>query len=101
MVKRDPIKTARNRMIEEMKSELRSRLPQVLKETGLASEAALNAVIGGTAAHFIDLHHEVILSPDAYVALYMRGMMDAMSPRGHPQNSHRRNYEKLRASPAA
>ena len=36
-------------------------LPQVLKETGYTSESSFNAMIGGKAADFIDLHHEHIL----------------------------------------
>jgi hypothetical protein len=101
MAKRDPIKTARNKMIEKMKEDLRTLLPRVVKETGIASESSLNAKIGGKAAEYIDLHHELILSPDAYAALYMKGMKAAMSPPGPYQNSHRENYEILRASSAA
>ncbi len=101
MAKRDPIKTARNRMVAEMKFDLRAMLPQVLRQTGIGSEASLNAMIGGKAAEFIDLHHEVILSPDAYAQLYMKGMKAAMSPPGPLENAHRRNYETIRSSRAA
>lgn len=101
MAKRDPIKTARNKMIAQMTGDLRAMLPKVLTETGIASESSLNAVIGGKAADYIDLHHELIHSPDAYAALYMRGMKAAMSPRGINRNIHGANYETLRASPAA
>jgi len=53
---------------------LRGMLPAVLSETGIDKESSLNAIIGGKSAHFIDLHHEVILSPDQYATLYMRGL---------------------------
>ena len=77
-------------------------LTKVLSETGYASEHTLNAVIGGKAAHFIDLHHEVILSPDQYATLYMKGFKAAMSPAGsHFPNAHRRNYETIKKSAAA
>jgi hypothetical protein len=98
---RDPVKTERNRMIAAMKIELKAMLPQVLAETGYTSEQSFNAMIGGKAAEFIDLHHEVILSPDAYAALYMRGFKATMSPKGKFQNAHRTNYETLRSSQAA
>jgi hypothetical protein len=102
MSPRDPIKTARNKLIAKMKANLRAMLPQVLKETGITSEASLNAIIGGKADEFIDLHHEVILSPDQYATCYMRGFRAAMSPAGRPfPNAHRRNYELLKSSKAA
>lgn len=88
-------------MIERMKTELRTMLPQVLKETGFQNEGSLNATIGSKAAAFIDLHHEQILSPEAYASLYMKGFKAAMSPLGMPKDSHRRNYETLQASPTA
>lgn len=101
MAPRDPIKTARNKRIEAMKAELRTMLPQVLAETGFPSEASLNATIGGKADEFIDLHHEVILSPEQYVTCYMKGFKAAMSPPGSFANSHRRNYEHLQKSKTA
>ncbi len=85
-----------------MTTDLRAKLPQVLKETGFSSEASLNAKIGGKAAEFIDLHHAVILSPDQYVTFYMKGFMAGMTAAGHPYpNSHRENYDRLKSSPAA
>jgi hypothetical protein len=102
MAPRDPIKTARNKIAEEMTVSLRKMLPTVLSETGIDKESSLNAIIGGKSAHFIDLHHTVVLSPDAYATLYMKGFKALMSPpgAGYP-NAHRRNYEMLRASKAA
>jgi hypothetical protein len=102
MAARDPIKTERNRLIAKMKEDLRAMLPKVLRETGFASEASLNAIIGGKADEFIDLHHEVILSPDQYITCYMKGFKAAMSPPGRPfPNAHRRNFERLKSSKAA
>jgi hypothetical protein len=63
MAKRDPIKTARNKRIRDVKDQLRALLPTVLKETGFTCEASLNAKIGGSADVFIDLKNEVIHSP--------------------------------------
>jgi hypothetical protein len=102
MAPRDPTKTARNKIADQMTTTLRKMLPTVLKETGIAKESSLNAIIGGKAAHYIDLHHEVIHSPDAYAALYMRGFKKNMSPPGakYP-NADRRNYETIRESKAA
>ncbi|KUL93392.1 hypothetical protein DK26_24050 [Bosea sp. WAO] len=99
---RDPIKTARNRLVVDMTTELRAMLPQVLKETGVLKESSLNAIIGGKAAQFIDLLHEVILSPEQYATLYMKGFRQAMSSEDALfPNSHRINYEMLRKSEAA
>lgn len=73
MAKRDPAKTARNERIKDMKEQLRKLLPIVLKETGFADEASLNAKIDGKADEFIDLKNEVIHSPTNYAAKYLEG----------------------------
>ncbi|MER9407269.1 hypothetical protein NKI36_24875 [Mesorhizobium caraganae] len=101
MAKRDPVKTARNRKVEEMKEQLRILLPTVLAQTGIKKESSLNALIGGKAAEFIDLHHEVILSAEAYVNLYLKGFKAALSHPGMPENNHRRNYKIIKKSKAA
>jgi len=103
---RDPIKTARNRKVAEMKLQLRELLPQVLNETKISSESSLNAIIGGKAAEFIDLHHEVILSSEAYVELYLRGFKKAISESPHLEDgsyssNHQRNFALIRSSKAA
>lgn len=85
-----------------MTAELRSLLPDVLRETKFQSEQSLNATIGGKAAEFIDLHHEVILSPDQYVTLYMKGFKTKLTPEGEMYpNSHRENFEAFKASHVA
>lgn len=98
----DAATRARNSLIRKMDADLRAMLPQVLAETGIPSEASLNATIGGKAAQFIDLHNEVILSPEQYVQLYMRGFQRAMSPLDSLRpDANRRNFEKFRASKQA
>ncbi|NIJ08710.1 hypothetical protein FHS31_002331 [Sphingomonas vulcanisoli] len=82
MAKRDPNKTARNKRIETMKVQLRALLPTVLKETGLDSEASLNAKIGGKADEFIDLKNEVITSAEHYASLYLDGFKGSLSTTG-------------------
>lgn len=96
---RDPAKTERNRIIRAMSDNLRVMLSKVLKETGWPSEASLNAVIGGKAAEFMDLHHAQMLSAEAYATLYMKGFKEAMK---HPGAvTHRENYDRLKGSKAA
>jgi hypothetical protein len=82
MAKRDPNKTARNKRIAAMKELLRKLLPTVLGETGIESEASLNAKIGGKADEFIDLKNEVINSPEHYASLYLDGFQNARSTTG-------------------
>ncbi len=67
----DAATRARANLIGKMDADLAAMLPQVLEETEIASQASLNATIGGKAAQFIDLHHEVILSPEQYVIVLM------------------------------
>ena len=73
MAKRDPRKTARNKMIEAMQTDLRAILPKVLEETGFDDERTLNATIGHKTNFVIDLKNEVINSPEHYVALWTEG----------------------------
>lgn len=85
-----------------MKADLRAMLPKVLEETGFPNEKTLNAKIGGKAADFIDLFHEVIYSPDQYVSLYMKGFKSAKSPPGSFfENAHDRNFAIFQQSKAA
>ncbi len=100
MAPHDPVKTARNELIETMKGQLRVLLPQVLKETGIQGEASLNAKIGGKAAHFINLRDEVISSPDQYRSLFLQGFESCLST-GPYENAYDRLYQTLKASAAA
>jgi hypothetical protein len=73
MAKRDPRKTARNKMVEAMQEDLREILPKVLEETGIRDESSLNAKIGHKTNFVIDLKNEVINSPEHYVTLWTEG----------------------------
>ncbi len=73
MAKRDPDKTARNRIIAAIKAKLRTLLPQVLKDTGYESEASLNAIIGSKHDDFFDLKHDVVPSHEQFVMHWLTG----------------------------
>ena len=100
MAKRDPNVTARNKRIKEMKERLRSLLPKVLAETGIDSEASLNAKIGGKADEFIDLRNEVINSPEHYASLYLDGFKNSRSTTGY-RTSFDEMYDLFNESKAA
>lgn len=74
MAKRDPNKTARNRIIEALKTKLREKLPDVLAKTGIESEQSLNALIGSRNDDFFDLKHDVISSQDQFVSRWLHGL---------------------------
>lgn len=73
MARRDPNKTAQNRIIENIKKELRILLPKVLLEVDL-SEASLNAKIGSKHGDFLDLKHDVIHSYELFVNCWLKGL---------------------------
>jgi hypothetical protein len=77
VAKRDPDKTARNRIVEAIKAKLRSILPQVLKDTGYTGEASLNATIGSKHDDFFDLKHDVISSHDEFIMQWLTGFKQA------------------------
>jgi hypothetical protein len=97
MAKRDPRKTARRKRVAAMKTRLRKLLPAVLSETGFAGEQSLNSTIGHKTDFVIDLKHEVILSPDHYVALWMEGFKKQLSAGGGGFGDL---FETIKASPA-
>ncbi|MEN4535371.1 hypothetical protein [Pantoea agglomerans] len=74
MAKRDPEKSARNRIIAKIKEELRTLLPAVLAETGVVSELSLNAKIGSKHDEFFDLKNVVILSQDEFTNKWLLGL---------------------------
>jgi len=86
-------------MIEAMKEQLRAMLPQVLKETGIPSEASLNAKIGGKSDEFIDLKNEIISSPEHYVLLWMDGFKQHLSTTGY-QTAYDTLFDQIKASSA-
>lgn len=74
MAKRDPNKTARNRMIEAIKLKLREMLPEVLNEAGFKNEQSLNATIGSKNDEFFDLKNDVIHSQEEFVSRWLEGL---------------------------
>jgi len=74
MAKRDPNKTARNRIIKEIKTKLRSLLPVVLAKTGIPSEQSLNAQLGSRNDDYFDLKNDVINSQDQFASLWLQGL---------------------------
>ncbi|MDD5007384.1 MAG: hypothetical protein PHU49_05215 [Syntrophorhabdaceae bacterium] len=97
MAKRDPEKTARNNVIDELSDELLALLPDVLAETGISSVHSLHGIYGGKFAKYIDIANEVILSPDHFIALYLEGFVREAEA-GFPGSSDARNLELLRNS---
>jgi len=77
MAKRDPNKTARNRIIQSIKLKLRALLPRVLMETGLRGEQSLNATIGSKNDEFFDLKNEVIHSQEEFVSRWLAGLKNS------------------------
>ena len=82
MAKRDPLKTARNKLVTSMKIQLRELLPQVLEESGFRDEKELNAVIGSKTDYVIDLKHAVILATDQFDSLWMAGFNKQLEEEG-------------------
>lgn len=98
MSKRDPDKSARNRIIERIKGELRRILPQALNETEAQSEASLNAKIGSKNDEFFDLKNEVINSPEEFINKWLQGLKARINSAHSP--NHEWIYENARKSPS-
>lgn len=94
MAKRDPEKTARNKVIDGFTSQLKDLLPSMLSETGIESMHSFNGLYGGKFADYIDIKNEVILSPDHFVSLYLEGLKREATRR-HPESAHPRNLDLL------
>lgn len=73
MAKRDPEKSARNRIVKAIKEELRLLLPDVLANTHYESEAVLNANIGSKHDDFFDLKTDVIPNQEAFIQKWLQG----------------------------
>jgi hypothetical protein len=97
MAPRDPRKTARNKMIETMKGELRPIVDQVLEETGIDNEQSLNAIIGNKTDYVIDLKNAVINSPEHYVLLWTEGFKSILDKGREP--SFTWLFKKVKQSP--
>ncbi len=82
MAKRDPNKTARNRLIKGLTKDLLDLLPIVLKETGEPSQASLNAILGSKNDDFFDLKHDVVHSQDQFVNQWLTGLKLAAEKQG-------------------
>lgn len=75
MAKRDPQKTARNKIIKKMGEELKKLRPTVLEESEIHNEHSLHGMIGHKNEYFIDVKNDIIHSPDQYVTMWMNGLM--------------------------
>ncbi|HCR0211448.1 TPA: topoisomerase [Enterobacter hormaechei] len=84
MAKRDPNKSARNRIIIKIKNELRDLLPTVLQETGVETEASLNAKIGSKTDDFFDLKNEIIHSDNEFIIKWLSGLKQAIESGAGP-----------------
>lgn len=82
MAKRDPEKTARNKIDREISAELKKMLPEVLKVTQFDSEYSLHGKIGGKYADFIDIKNEVILSSEHFISLWLQGYQAVLDTGG-------------------
>jgi len=82
MAKRDPEKTARNKIIIELTQQLNELLPEVLDKTGFFSFSSLHGKIGGKFDEYIDIRHEVINSPEHFISLWLQGYQDDLKARG-------------------
>lgn len=82
MAKRDPEKTARNRIIADLSNQLDDLLPEVLAKTGFHNVHSLNAKIGSKFDEYIDIKNEVITSPEHFISLWLQGYEDDLKDRG-------------------
>lgn len=85
MAKRDPNKTARNKMILAIKDERRAIQASVFDELKYieggkyCNEASINAFIGSKTDEYIELKDEVIKSPDEYRSKWYSGLKKAVA----------------------
>lgn len=83
MSKRDPNKTARNKMIQSIKDRRRVLQPAVFAELNTyeggkyCNEASLNAFIGSKTDEYLNLHDEVIKTPMEYMSKWLSGLKKA------------------------
>ncbi|WP_207494917.1 hypothetical protein [Aridibaculum aurantiacum] len=99
MAKRDPEKTARNKVIKELKEKLRALLPSVLEATGFESEYSLHGKIGGKFGQYLDIKNVVVDSPQQFIALWLDGFKNYIrkniDPRWREGNNHYETYKLL------
>ena len=82
MATRDPAKTLRNQRIEKLTGQINELKDEVLEATGFKNEHSLNATYGGKCAEYIDIKHEVIDTPERFVALYLQGFLRTLEGLG-------------------
>ena len=99
MAKKDPEKTARNRIIDELTQELRKLLPTVLATTGIENEHSLHGKIGGKFANYIDIENDVIHSAEHFICLWYEGYEIYLSKKAGPSSRHRQTYALIRQHP--
>jgi hypothetical protein len=96
MAKRDPEKTARNKIINGLTSELQEIQDEVLAKTGFDSVHSLHGKIGGKFDQFIDIKNEVISSPEHFISLWLEGYKKDLQKRGdYAENSNLYETYKL------
>lgn len=94
MAKRDPEKTARNKIAAEIKKELRLMLPEVLDKTKFSSIHSLHGKIGGKFAEYIDIKNAVINSSDHFISLWLQGYKQKLEE-GYGEGVIYETYELL------
>lgn len=99
MAARDPEKTARNKKVSELTTELKTLLPSVLSATEAKNELSLHAYFATRKATYIDLKHEVISSAEQYISLFVEGLLADLPDDAH--NAYGKFYSRLIASDSA
>ena len=94
MAKRDPNKTAKNKMIAKMTEELEKLLPCVLDETGITSQGSLHGKYGGKFVDYMNTRIDVIRSPEEFITIYLKGLVEE----ANTSASARRNLDLLTQS---
>lgn len=82
MAPRDPAKTLRNKQIAALTEQINEIKDEVLELTDFNNELSLNATYGSKYADYIDIKHEVIDSPEQFIALYFQGFLRALEGLG-------------------
>lgn len=98
MAKRDPEKTARNKVVNELTEQLREMRPAVLEATGFDSEFSLHGKIGGKFDQYIDIKNVVVHSPEHFTTLWLEGFKEyiqKIDPRWREGNNHYETYKLL------
>ncbi len=84
----------RNSRVVEISKELKRLLPDVLAVTGIQNESSLHAKFGGKNDVFLDIKHEVIISPEHFISLWLQGFMKYLEKLG-PAKKHSTHYQNF------